>query len=96
MRYVGEKTPAHPQLLGSLPPSVASQDLPAQLSQAHVRLPLAGGHLSSSPQISVPVNLCTAILPGLGRHLEHEITILAYYRDGADSDSVSFHYSPCR
>lgn len=30
-----------------------------------------------------------AILPGLGRHSEYEITILAYYRDGARSDPVS-------
>lgn len=48
----------------------------------------------SSPQISVPGNLGTAILPGLGRRSEYEITILAYYRDGARSDPVSLHYTP--
>ncbi|XP_059563469.1 collagen alpha-1(XX) chain [Myotis daubentonii] len=45
-------------------------------------------------EISVPGSLCTAVLPGLGGPLEHEITILASYRDGAHSDPVSFHYSP--
>ncbi|XP_054580208.1 collagen alpha-1(XX) chain [Eptesicus fuscus] len=45
-------------------------------------------------EISVPGSLRTAVLPGLGAHLEHEITILAYFRDGAHSDPVSFHYSP--
>ena len=49
-----------------------------------------------SPQISVPGNLGTAILPGLGRHSEYEITILAYYRDGARSDPVSLHDTPGR
>lgn len=50
----------------------------------------------SSPQISVPGNLGRAILPGLGRHSEYEITILAYYRDGARSDPVSLRYTPGR
>nr|KAF6329747.1 collagen type XX alpha 1 chain [Myotis myotis] len=45
-------------------------------------------------EISVPGSLCTAVLPGLGGPLEHEITILASYKDGAHSDPVSFHYSP--
>ncbi|ELK25837.1 Collagen alpha-1(XX) chain [Myotis davidii] len=45
-------------------------------------------------EISIPGSLCTAVLPGLGGSLEHEITILASYRDGAHSDPVSFHYSP--
>ncbi|XP_019492691.1 PREDICTED: collagen alpha-1(XX) chain [Hipposideros armiger] len=45
-------------------------------------------------EISVPGNLGTAILPGLGKHSEYEITILAYYRDGARSDPVSLHYTP--
>ncbi|KAB1262138.1 Collagen alpha-1 chain [Camelus dromedarius] len=45
-------------------------------------------------EISVPGNLATAVLPGLGRHLEYEITLLAYYRDGAHSDPVSLRYSP--
>ncbi|KAK1337084.1 hypothetical protein QTO34_001706 [Cnephaeus nilssonii] len=47
-------------------------------------------------EVSVPGSLRTAVLPGLGAHLEHEITILAYFRDGAHSDPVSFHYSPRR
>uniref|UniRef100_A0A8C6QWM8 Collagen alpha-1(XX) chain n=1 Tax=Nannospalax galili TaxID=1026970 RepID=A0A8C6QWM8_NANGA len=45
-------------------------------------------------EISVPGTLGTAILPGLVRHVEYEITILAYYRDGARSDPVSLHYTP--
>ncbi|XP_065749399.1 collagen alpha-1(XX) chain [Phocoena phocoena] len=45
-------------------------------------------------KISVPGNLGTAVLPGLGRHSEYEITILAYYRDGARSDPVSLRYTP--
>lgn len=96
MRYVREKTPAHSQLLG-FHPSVASRDLPAQLSQAPWEATTRRvDTCPSSPQISIPGSLCTAILPGLGGHLEHEITILAYYRDGAHSDPVSFHYSPRR
>ncbi|XP_077908277.1 collagen alpha-1(XX) chain isoform X7 [Ictidomys tridecemlineatus] len=45
-------------------------------------------------EISVPGTLSTAVLPDLGKHTEYEITILAYYRDGARSDPVSLHYSP--
>ncbi|XP_030681169.1 collagen alpha-1(XX) chain isoform X2 [Nomascus leucogenys] len=45
-------------------------------------------------EISVPGNLGTAILPGLGRHTEYDVTILAYYRDGARSDPVSLRYTP--
>uniref|UniRef100_A0A8C5KWY3 Collagen alpha-1(XX) chain n=1 Tax=Jaculus jaculus TaxID=51337 RepID=A0A8C5KWY3_JACJA len=45
-------------------------------------------------EISVPGTLSTAILPGLGRHVEYEITILAYYRDGTRSDPVSLRYTP--
>ncbi|XP_047395544.1 collagen alpha-1(XX) chain [Sciurus carolinensis] len=45
-------------------------------------------------EISVPGTLSTAVLPDLGRHTEYEITILAYYRDGARSDPVSLRYSP--
>uniref|UniRef100_A0A8C0HZB7 Collagen alpha-1(XX) chain n=1 Tax=Balaenoptera musculus TaxID=9771 RepID=A0A8C0HZB7_BALMU len=45
-------------------------------------------------KISVPGNLGTAILSGLGRHSEYVITILAYYRDGARSDPVSLRYTP--
>lgn len=29
-------------------------------------------------------------------HVEYEITILAYYRDGTRSDPVSLRYIPCR
>lgn len=47
-------------------------------------------------QISVPGTLGTAILPGLMKHVEYEITILAYYRDGTRSDPVSLRYTPCR
>lgn len=47
----------------------------------------------SCPQISIPGNLGTAVLP-VGRHSEYEITILAYYRDGARSDPVSLRYTP--
>ncbi|XP_048666618.1 collagen alpha-1(XX) chain isoform X12 [Marmota marmota marmota] len=45
-------------------------------------------------EISVPGTLSTAVLPDLGKHTEYEITILAYYRDGARSDPVSLRYSP--
>nr|XP_037838927.1 collagen alpha-1(XX) chain [Chlorocebus sabaeus]XP_037838928.1 collagen alpha-1(XX) chain [Chlorocebus sabaeus] len=45
-------------------------------------------------EISVPGNLDTAVLPGLGRHTEYDVTILAYYRDGARSDPVSLRYTP--
>ncbi|KAM9067326.1 collagen alpha-1(XX) chain isoform 3-T3 [Sarcophilus harrisii] len=45
-------------------------------------------------EISVPGNLGTATLPGLGKHAEYEISILAYYRDGARSDTVSLRYTP--
>ncbi|KAK2110339.1 hypothetical protein P7K49_010085 [Saguinus oedipus] len=45
-------------------------------------------------EISVPGNLGSAVLPGLGRHVEYDVTILAYYRDGARSDPVSLHYAP--
>lgn len=73
-------------------PSPASPMNPAP-REGH--LPLVGTS-PSSPQISVPGNLGTAILPGLGRHSEYEITILAYYRDGARSDPVSLRYTPGR
>nr|XP_035940541.1 collagen alpha-1(XX) chain [Halichoerus grypus] len=45
-------------------------------------------------EISVPGNLGMAVLPGFRSHLEYEITILAYYRDGARSDPVSLRYTP--
>lgn len=46
--------------------------------------------------MSVPGHQAAAVLPGLGRHAEYEITILAYYRDGARSDPVSLRYAPRR
>nr|XP_010341499.2 LOW QUALITY PROTEIN: collagen alpha-1(XX) chain [Saimiri boliviensis boliviensis] len=45
-------------------------------------------------EVSVPGNLGSAVLPGLGRHAEYDVTILAYYRDGARSDPVSLRYAP--
>ncbi|GAB5569015.1 collagen alpha-1(XX) chain isoform X7 [Prionailurus iriomotensis] len=45
-------------------------------------------------EISVPGHRDAAVLPGLRSHLEYEITILAYYRDGARSDPVSLRYTP--
>ncbi|ELK04409.1 Collagen alpha-1(XX) chain [Pteropus alecto] len=56
-------------------------------------LPLGDG---KAHEISVPGNLGTAVLPGLGRHSEYEITILAYYGDGARSEPVSLRYTPLR
>uniref|UniRef100_G3U1Z7 Collagen type XX alpha 1 chain n=1 Tax=Loxodonta africana TaxID=9785 RepID=G3U1Z7_LOXAF len=54
--------------------------------------PLSDG---KAHEISVPGNLCSAVLPGLGRNAEYDITILAYYHDGAQSDPVSLCYTPC-
>ncbi|XP_053527176.1 collagen alpha-1(XX) chain [Artibeus jamaicensis] len=54
-------------------------------------MPLGDG---KAHEVSVPGNRGEAILPGLGRRSEHEITVLAYYRDGARSDPVSLHYAP--
>uniref|UniRef100_A0A6I8NKN3 Collagen alpha-1(XX) chain n=1 Tax=Ornithorhynchus anatinus TaxID=9258 RepID=A0A6I8NKN3_ORNAN len=45
-------------------------------------------------EISVPGNLDAAVLPGLEKHMEYQISILAYYRDGARSDTVSLRFSP--
>ncbi|XP_054433527.1 collagen alpha-1(XX) chain [Pteronotus mesoamericanus] len=45
-------------------------------------------------EISVPGSLGAAVLPGLGRQAEHEITVLAYDRDGAHSDPASVRYAP--
>lgn len=68
---------------GSRPPAMARGPSPVH---AH----------PSPPQVSVPGNLGTAILPGLGGHAEYEITILAYYGDGARSEPVSLRYTPRR
>ncbi|XP_038962691.1 collagen alpha-1(XX) chain isoform X3 [Rattus norvegicus] len=54
-------------------------------------MPLGEG---KAHEISVPGTLGTAILPGLMKHVEYEITILAYYRDGTRSDPVSLRYTP--
>nr|XP_021503550.1 collagen alpha-1(XX) chain [Meriones unguiculatus]XP_021503561.1 collagen alpha-1(XX) chain [Meriones unguiculatus] len=54
-------------------------------------IPLGEG---KAHEISVPGTLGAAILPGLMRHVEYEITILAYYRDGTRSDPVSLRYIP--
>ncbi|XP_015991587.2 collagen alpha-1(XX) chain [Rousettus aegyptiacus] len=56
-------------------------------------LPLGDG---KAHEISVPGNLGAAVLPGLGRHSEYEITILAYYGDGARSEPVTLRYMPLR
>uniref|UniRef100_A0A4X1SN98 Collagen alpha-1(XX) chain n=1 Tax=Sus scrofa TaxID=9823 RepID=A0A4X1SN98_PIG len=45
-------------------------------------------------EVSVPGNLGAAVLRGLGRLSEYDITVLAYYRDGARSDPVSLRYTP--
>ncbi|XP_006897008.1 PREDICTED: collagen alpha-1(XX) chain [Elephantulus edwardii] len=45
-------------------------------------------------ELSVPGNLRSAVLPGLRRTADYDITILAYYRDGARSDPVSLRYTP--
>ncbi|KAI5279763.1 Collagen Alpha-1(Xx) Chain [Manis pentadactyla] len=45
-------------------------------------------------EISTRRNLCMAVLPGLRRHTEYDITVLAYSRDGAHSDPVSLRYAP--
>ncbi|CAH6776643.1 Col20a1 [Phodopus roborovskii] len=54
-------------------------------------MPLGEG---KAHEISVPGTLDTAVLPGLMSHVEYEITILAYYRDGTHSDPVSLRYIP--
>ncbi|XP_027275726.1 collagen alpha-1(XX) chain [Cricetulus griseus] len=54
-------------------------------------MPLGEG---KAHEISVPGTLDTAVLPGLMSHVEYEITILAYYRDGTRSDPVSLRYIP--
>ncbi|XP_012885809.1 PREDICTED: collagen alpha-1(XX) chain [Dipodomys ordii] len=45
-------------------------------------------------EISVAGAVRTAVLPGLSRHAEYEITILAYYEDGGRSHPVSIRYAP--
>ncbi|XP_023560069.1 collagen alpha-1(XX) chain [Octodon degus] len=45
-------------------------------------------------EVSRSLALSTAVLSGLGRHAEYEITVLAYFRDGARSKPVSLCYSP--
>lgn len=70
---------------------------PRPVGGARTRTPVCRAHTCPfSPQISVPGNLGMAVLPGFQSHLEYEITILAYYRDGARSDPVSLRYTPGR
>lgn len=89
-----------PQLQESSDPTASSQGHPPShglWAEPCGRTPVHRAHTCpSSPQISVPGNLGMAVLPGLRSHLEYEITILAYYRDGARSDPVSLRYTPRR
>ncbi|XP_070103361.1 collagen alpha-1(XX) chain [Equus caballus] len=86
------------------PSQLSVTELPGDEVQLHWAAAAASGVLvyqikwtplgdGKAHEISVPGNLGTAVLPGLGRHLEYEITILAYYRDGARSDPVSLRYA---
>uniref|UniRef100_A0A8C4MXQ7 Collagen alpha-1(XX) chain n=1 Tax=Equus asinus asinus TaxID=83772 RepID=A0A8C4MXQ7_EQUAS len=86
------------------PSQLSVTELPGDEVQLHWAAAAASGVLvyqikwtplgdGKAHEISVPGNLGTAVLPGLGRHLEYEITILAYYRDGARSDPVSLRYT---
>ncbi|XP_047626608.1 collagen alpha-1(XX) chain isoform X3 [Phacochoerus africanus] len=54
--------------------------------------PLGDG--KAHEQVAVPGNLGAAVLRGLGRLSEYDITVLAYYRDGARSDPASLRYTP--
>uniref|UniRef100_A0A670Z5A6 Collagen type XX alpha 1 chain n=1 Tax=Pseudonaja textilis TaxID=8673 RepID=A0A670Z5A6_PSETE len=40
-------------------------------------------------EISVPGNLASSVLPGLKENTEYKISIRAYYKDGAQSDTIS-------
>ncbi|XP_026539215.1 collagen alpha-1(XX) chain [Notechis scutatus] len=40
-------------------------------------------------EISVPGNLASSVLPGLKENTEYKISIWAYYKDGAQSDTIS-------
>ena len=96
----GSRAPPQTQPRGSHAPVQHLRDLPARPLACElgpgVRPPPQDGLGPFPPQISVPGNQGTAILPGLGRRSEHEITIMAYYRDGARSDPVSLRYAPRR
>uniref|UniRef100_A0A452GNW8 Collagen alpha-1(XX) chain n=1 Tax=Gopherus agassizii TaxID=38772 RepID=A0A452GNW8_9SAUR len=50
----------------------------------------------SSQELSVAGNLAVASLPGLKKNTEYQISIWAYYKDGARSDTVSIlHKTTC-
>lgn len=43
-------------------------------------------------QLSLAGNVATAVLPGLQKNTDYKISIWAYYKDGARSDTVSVHH----
>ncbi|XP_062360948.1 collagen alpha-1(XX) chain [Cinclus cinclus] len=43
-------------------------------------------------ELSLAGNVATAILPGLQKNTDYKISIWAYYKDGARSDTVSVHH----
>ncbi|XP_077191952.1 collagen alpha-1(XX) chain isoform X1 [Paroedura picta] len=45
-----------------------------------------------SQELSVAGNLAAAVLPGLKKNTEYQISIWAYYKDGARSDTVSVRH----
>lgn len=56
---------------------------------------MPGGGTDSFPlllQLSLAGNVATAILPGLQKNTDYKISIWAYYKDGARSDTVSVHH----
>ncbi|XP_067410193.1 collagen alpha-1(XX) chain [Emydura macquarii macquarii] len=48
----------------------------------------------NSQELSVAGNLAAASLPGLKKNTEYQISIWAYYKDGARSDTVSILHRP--
>ncbi|KAG8131609.1 hypothetical protein E2320_009525, partial [Naja naja] len=47
-------------------------------------------------EISVPGNLASSVLPGLKENTEYKISIWAYYKDGAQSDTISIWHRICK
>lgn len=43
-------------------------------------------------QLSIAGNVATAVLPGLQKNTDYKISIWAYYKDGARSDTVSVQH----
>uniref|UniRef100_A0A8C9NNF7 Collagen alpha-1(XX) chain n=2 Tax=Carduelinae TaxID=37599 RepID=A0A8C9NNF7_SERCA len=43
-------------------------------------------------ELSLAGNVATAVLPGLQKNTDYKISIWAYYKDGARSDTVSVHH----